>query len=261
MGVNDKRVVATLKKAGLNEKEIRVYLSLFNLGRATPHMISQDTGVNRTTVYRQLENLEKLALVVRILDQHKTYFELADVSSLEQLVKQKVAEAQFLQTELEQIIGALQQNDRLVASSTTVKYFRGKEGLKQLLWDTLKAGAGNEVVGLGYRTWNEEVGKKFAEDLRKEYVARKIYSREILNSLPPIEEFTQHSIYGKKHYKAALIDEKILKIRYDTYIYRDVFAFYYVRDNEIFGVEMHNKEIADSQKQVFEILWGMARKL
>ncbi len=261
MGVNNEHVVATLKKVGLNEKEISVYLSLFNLGKSTPHMISQDTGINRTTVYRQLEGLEKLGLVVRILDQNKTWFEVTDASSVERLAKQRLIEAESLQSELGQIVEFLQQSDKLIASSTTVKYFRGKEGLRQLLWNTLKAGVRNEVVGLGYRTWNEDVGEKFAENLRKEYIARKVYSREILNRLPPIKEFTKHKLYGEKHYKAALIDETVLKIRYDTYIYNDVFAFYYVRNNELFGVEIHNKEITGSQKQIFEILWNMAKKL
>lgn len=60
-------------------------------------------------------------------------------------------------------------------------------------------------------------------------------------------------------YEHRAIDPKIIDIKHDTYIYGDVFAYYYHYQGELFGVEIHNAEIAKTEKQMFEILWKMAK--
>ncbi|EKD96520.1 MAG: hypothetical protein ACD_24C00009G0001 [uncultured bacterium] len=43
-------------------------------------------------------------------------------------------------------------------------------------------------------------------------------------------------------------------------IYNDVLALYNWHKGEVFGVEIYNDKITAMQKQIFEVLWKMAKK-
>lgn len=45
------------------------------------------------------------------------------------------------------------------------------------------------------------------------------------------------------------------------YIYDDIVSYHDWRDGEIFGIELHNRQIADTQRQFFEMLWRQAESI
>ena len=57
-----------LKLFGIEEKPILIYLTLLNKGLLTPLELSRETQLNRTSVYRYLEELKNLGLVEEVLD-------------------------------------------------------------------------------------------------------------------------------------------------------------------------------------------------
>ena len=90
-------------------------------------------------------------------------------------------------------------------------------------------------------------------------VENEVMSREILNIVDDSYGYTELDKTYMTVYEHRAIDPKILEIKHDTYIYGDVFAYYYHYQGEYFGVEIHNKEIAKTERQMFEILWRMAK--
>jgi sugar-specific transcriptional regulator TrmB len=257
-GMMNNNLTQELKNLGLNDKEAQVYLVLLTKGPQTPLELSRNTKLNRTTIYRLMENMKEVGFVEEILDQKSTKFEASSPSKLGMLLTRKEMELEGLKTNYSKLISDLSVIEHNPASSTKVIYFRSKSGLQQLLWNTLKAGK-SENVGYGYLNWNESVGKPFAEKLRQECVNRKLYAREILNTIDRDRGFTQVTHYFD-FYQNRYLPPKILEIKHDTYIYNDVFAFYHFLQNELFGIEIHNAEIAKTQRQIFEILWKMAKK-
>ena len=243
---------------GVSELEGKVYLTLLRRGCLTILKISRETGINRSTLYRLLEKLTVMGLVKKIVDYKTTSYQASRPEDLELVVRQKEVEAERLRQKLPKIIEGLSGLAGKTDNETRVYYFNGKRGLGQLLWNTLAAK--DEVVGLGYGDWNKGVGKRLAEKIREEYVERGIKSRELLNEGQINEKlsFTDNKRYLDELYRYRIISRETLKIDHDTYIYNDVFAFYYVLHGELFGVEVRNREVARMQKQIFEILWGMA---
>jgi sugar-specific transcriptional regulator TrmB len=246
-----------LKSFGLDSKQISIYLTLLRRGRLTNLEIARHSGINRTTVYRFLETLKEIGLVEEVIDENTTYAQAVDPSQLQLIIKQKEAEIIHLKTVLPTIISELSVLEDKVIPSTKVVYFRGIKGLQQLLWNTLKAKG--EQVGFGYLNWNDGVGQAFAEKLREEYVIRKVHLREILNEVDEKGEYTSVNQYFNNYYQHRMIPKEKLEIKHDTYIYNDVFAFYHIYKGELFGVEIHNAEIAKTQKQMFEILWEQSQ--
>ena len=248
-----------LKMLGLDEKEVKIYLALIRAGLSTPLELSRATDLNRTTIYRVLESLKKYNLAEEIVDQFSTKVKAADPEKLKSIIARKQGELDRLNSTIPGLIAQLNEAKNQSFSPTRVIYYRGKSGLQQLLWNTLGTAGKTRVVGYGYLNWNDGVGKHFAEKLREEYVMRKIYSKEIQNPVDKEPIYTEVVGYNQ-FYQNRYLPKSKLAINHDTYIYDDVFAFYHIFKDEYFGVEVHNPEITKTQRQIFYLLWQLAKK-
>lgn len=259
--VNNLDIINQLKELGLDNKEAQIYLTLLQKGVLTPLELSRITKINRTTIYRLLESLKEICIVEEILDQKSTKFQAGDPQKLQMLLTKREAELSQIKQVLPNLITNLSKVEDTIPSPTKVIYYRGKSGLQQLLWNTLKAADKTEVVGYGYLNWNESIGRPFAEKIRQEYVSRKIYSKEILNTSDEEKKYTEVFPYVRQFYEGRYLPKSKLEINHDTYIYNDIFAFHHFFKDDLFGVEIHNPEIAKTQRQIFYLLWKMAKEI
>lgn len=257
--MNNNTIIDLLQNFDLTPKEGEIYLTLLQKGILSPLQLSRSTSVNRTTIYRILEKLKKTGLVEEVVDEKRTKAKAISPDKFEMLIKQKEAEVDRLKQNLPFLKSQLITIQGTTSPETKVLYYRGQNGLQQLLWNTLKAANQTEVVGYGYQSWNDYVGKNFAEKLRQEYVERKIISKEILNKTDASMGFTDNKEYKQQVFSHRQISRNKLEINYNTIIYCDVFAFYSLYQGDIFGVEIYNAEIAKTQRQIFYLLWQLAK--
>lgn len=247
-------LIHVIKQIGLTAKHGFVYECLLTRPNTTPLQLARETKLNRSSLYRYLEELRSKGLVELLLGD-KTSKYRANPEGLNQYLLSEESRIEKLKTTIPSLVNELKQN--VTISGSEVKYFQGAVGLKQMLWNVVASG--KEYVGLGYEDWNTSVGKYFAEILRNKNMETRIKSREISNH--PDDEFgyTELGSNYQQIYSHRRIDSEILTIKHDTYIYGDVFAYYYHYEGEYFGVEIHNKEIARTERQMFEVLWGIAK--
>lgn len=246
-----------LSRFGLNRDETVTYLTLQRRPEASPLQLSRDTKINRTTLYRVLESLEEKGLIEKIIGYKSTRFQASPPDALRFLLARKQTEVSDLERMLPDIVGTLNQLREERSSPTKVLHFTGANGLRQLLYNTLSAV--DEVVGYGCGNWNDGVGVRFAEVLRTEYVKKGIRSREILNDSVPADSYTKVNGYAGGVYANRTVSKSTLNITHDTYVYNGVFAFYHTAGGTAFGVEIHSDNIVRTQKQIFEILWKLAK--
>lgn len=258
--VNKLNLKQKLNLLGLTDNQAEIYLLLLKQGLTSLLELSRRTNINRTTIYRIVEDLKKLNLAEEVLDDRGTKVKAVNPENLEFIIANKEAELTNLKSNLSDLITNLSAIKDQPVKSTQVVYFHGQSGLKQLLWNCVKAGA--DLVGYGYADWNASVGKEFAEKLRAEIIKQGRHSREIQNDdqIDPKKTYTSLADY-RRHHEARGIPKSLIEIKHDTYIYNDVFAFYYFIGDELFGLEIHNQEIAKTQKQIFEVLWKLAKKI
>ena len=256
--VNKPDLKQKLSLLGLTDNQAEIYLLLLKQGLTSLLELSRRTSINRTTIYRVAEDLKKLNLAEEVLDDRGVKVKAVAPENLNLLLTQKEAELNHLKSNISDLISNLSAIKDQPTSSTQVVYFRGQSGLKQLLWNILKAKG--ESVGYGYADWNQSVGRDFAEKLRAERVKRKLSDREIQNTdqAGSMSNWTSVKNYGQV-YQARFLPRKVIDIKHDTYIYNNVFAFFNFAGGELFGLEIHNAEIAKTQKQIFEVLWQMAK--
>jgi len=243
-----------IKQIGLTEKHSVVYATLLANQSATPLVLARETRINRSSLYRYLEELRSKGLVNLVMGDKSSRYK-ANPEGLNQYLVSEESRIESLKRTIPSLVAELSKQE--VAGGSEVKYFQGTQGLKQMLWNVVSSG--KEYVGLGYLDWNTSVGKSFAEKLRAKNMETGARSREILNHLDDTFEYTGLGETYAKVFEHRAIDPKILEIKHDTYIYGDVFAYYYHYQREYFGVEIHNKEIARTERQMFEILWRTAK--
>jgi DNA-binding transcriptional regulator LsrR (DeoR family) len=252
----NKSLLQVIKQIGLTSKHGVVYGVLLQKPGATPLVLARETKLNRSSLYRYLEDLRERGLVELLLGDKSSRYG-AKPDGLSQYLLGEEARVETLKTTIPRLTEELAKIGQNPVGSE-VKYFQGVEGLKQMLWNAVSQK--NEFVGLGYQDWNTSVGRVFADKLRAKMIENKLMSREILNVVDDSYKYTAIGETYTQVYAHRPIDPKILEIRHDTYIYGDVFAYYYHLQGEYFGVEIHNKEIARTERQMFEILWKMAEK-
>lgn len=258
--IKDSHLHQQLNQLGLEERQVNLYTTLLEKGIQTPLQLARATKINRTSVYRHLDKLKDLGLVQEIIDDNTTRIEASPPETLQIIIEEKESQVANLKKTLPSVITQLNDITQKIPVPTKVKFYKGIEGMKQFLWNMTKC-TNKLNVGYGYLDWNEKVGKKFAEKVRQEFVLKQIHTNEILNKCEPGETWSDNPTWYQKYHHHREISPKIIEIKSDLYLYDDVVAFRQVHKDEIFGVEIHNKEIAKTQKQIFDVLWNMAKEV
>jgi predicted transcriptional regulator len=244
-----------LKAFGLLDKEVAVYLQLLKSGILTPLELSRLTKINRTSIYRAIEKLVQKGLITEKIEQNSTKYCAMDPEYLNTLLKEEKNRVLQIETFLPNTINDLENLRNEGSAPVSVKYYRGIEGLKQVLWNILKSNDGKGVVGYARDLMENHMDAVFMENWRDEICKRNIVTYEITNTPEEDYVWTKNKTYVEKHYKQRYIAPTILNTHHINWIYNDTLTYYYANNNDYWAVEIVNKEIADVQRQIFWILW------
>ena len=254
--VFQKQTQSFLQGLGLDKRQSRVFSTLAEQGPLTILGLARQTDLPRTTVYRLVDELKEQNLLEEIAEENTTLVQAVDFAKLELRLQEKESKLAHLKTTLPQLKGLLQQHQSLSGPGTRVKVYRGKDGLKQLLWNTLKA---DEIVGYTFLSLDDVVGRNFADKYREEKALRKIKQREILSdddqylNNKTLKYMRTSPLF--EHYEPRYLPAEKIKVDSDMVVYDDIVSFYNWYEGDTFGVELHNQGIATLQKRIFEMLW------
>src|SRR3989338_1293596 len=129
MKTNEK-IIKTLAEFGLEEKEAEVYLASLVLGSTTILKLANQSGVNRTTTYEIINNLERKGLMKKEIRGLKTLFAPEPPEKLENTLK-------FKMKLLKQTLPELESKYHLKSTGSAIKYYEGLTAIKNLYDDIL----------------------------------------------------------------------------------------------------------------------------
>lgn len=254
-----------LQKLGIGSEAATIYLDLVEHGESTPLLIARRTGINRTKVYRLVEDMQQRRLVREIRDEYRTKIEAESGERLQTILFERQAETRALTNKWGEVLGAVNQLTAKEPTGTKVRYYRGREGIGQMVWNTLKASS--EIVGYTYSSFESAVGEKFVEEYYAEFYRRNLRMRDILsnNYLRSMREesqkpktYRQHP-HWRTHINSRYMSEKELPIPHQMDIYDETVGIYSWYGGEIFGVEIVNPKVAEFQRTLFERTWAQAK--
>lgn len=228
-----------LEKLGLEQKEANIYLGLLKLGKASATKISDETRIERTLCYSIIQKLIDKGLVSYIIEQNIKYFSAAPPDKLMIDLKEK-------QQELQKALPSLKELMAMKKTKSKAEIFQGKEGVKTVLKDIIKDGKNYLVFGEEGRF--QEVLPIESEQFMRKIEQAKIKERVLVKK--------GQKVVKSKNSSFKFIDAKYLSPT-STLIYGDKTAIF-VWSDPMIVILIENKEVSQSYKTYFEILWKLS---
>jgi sugar-specific transcriptional regulator TrmB len=229
-----------LHEAGLTGNEAKVYNELLITGSISANNLSKRIGVDRSLTYTLLNNMVEKGLVKYIKKSGKKYFEASEPENLLNPIKEKEAL-------ISNLIPKLKSIQTSSHKAFDVSVYEGREGLRTVMKELIKQkkACGFGGTGRAYDTFYESV------HWMKEMEKKKFELRLIMPKKYAGHTFT----------KAKFANVKYLKIKSEvtTMIFEDQISIHSVLDKPKVIV-IKDKDIADSYRNHFEILWQQAKK-
>src|SRR3989344_9707584 len=256
--MNKQIITSQLTQFGLDEVEVQIYLSLLEKGEKTPLDLSRETNINRSKIYRYLDRLKLKHLIEETDKGRGLRLKAANPDSFQLFILEKERELKNQKELLPDIVKELASLPGSARSGFEIKHYHGTDGLKQMLWNHLKAK--KEILVFGYENRNNIAGKAFAETIRFEQVERKITKIEIENATDQGNYWYTSVANWGKFYKSRYIPPRILNIKQYQVIFNDTISILNWADGNKAGVEVTNSGFAEMYKQIFWKFWDIAEE-
>lgn len=228
-------MIDELKYAGLTGNEAKIYLELLKTGSISANALSKKLSMDRTLTYQILNNLLDKGLTTYIIKDHKKFFEPTPPESLLKSIKEK-------ESHILQIIPQLNNIQKEKNETFSVNVYEGKEGLKSYFTDIIKS---KDLCVFG------ATGKSF--ELLKFYIPHVIQIAEKSKIKARLISNQHFSVL--KNFKIKIL--KGVSSTATTTIYGNKVGIHVVAEKPIVTI-IESKEIADTYRKHFELLWKIA---
>lgn len=234
---------------GLSNRDSRIYTSLIRSGLSSIRRISDDTGINRGTVYESIKKLQAAGLVsYQRANINKKYF-AEEPSKILDLIKSKQEELSELAKSTEEVIPLLAKDVAYMPYSN-IKFYEDHEGISVILRDVLETVGSmenKEYYAISSKPMRKYLYKKFP-GFTKQRIEKNIFvkviaiggggdevnlaSRKQLNTNTGVQPTSYNLIYGDK------------------------FATITLNDNmNPYGIVIEDSGVAAMQRLMFDKLW------
>lgn len=261
MNIDETLIEEYFSKLGFSGEITALYIALHREGPQTISELSRSSKIERTRIYRLLDELQATNLIESELRYKRTILRAAPPANLDLLLSKREQATRELQDDLEHLHGALAQTS-LTSPTTRVQSYQGPDGIKQMFWNQTRVNG--EALSILYENMQSRTNLTFFERWARLCNERKMTSRSLVGDrfiATQNDWYSRHSNDRLKRWSARYISSDVLPIAYSTVIYGDVTCYFSWKDDEIFGLEIYNQQIADTQRRLFEILWDQASPL
>lgn len=246
-----------LIQAGLSEEQSQVYQSLLDKGPVRASDLAKWTGIKRGLIYKVLEQLETMGLVLKMGGPGTVaVFSPSHPSLLLANLERKEKELALNKEMLVSSIGSLSSKYNLITGKPNVQFFEGLDGVAKVANDSIYS----KTEILSYI--DNEAVNKYLSDLNKKYVSE----RKTLNLKKKM--LAVDSTYIREHVKD--MDKNTTEVRiipkseaFGTVmqIYDDKISYVTVSDTKKIGVIIEDPDIAKMHKIIFQAAWEKAEVL
>lgn len=240
-----------LTSLGISAKEASVYQALLNEGETDVPALVKELGEKRGVVYFLVNSLVKRGLVIRKGSGKDARFAPDSPYKLQDLVKTKGEEINIIQKNLVSALPSIISEYNLTTNKPTIRYFEGKDGLKEVFNDIYSAGK-KEVIGAADLESIEKIFPGFlSKTLIPKRVRGKLHSKAILleNSLSRQAKAKDAS----QNRESKLVDPKKYPLPAEIDVYENKVAMLSFRKNSFVGLIVEDSDIAISLKSIFEL--------
>jgi sugar-specific transcriptional regulator TrmB len=244
-----KDLLPVLQAVGLDDKESALYLAGLQIGSAPASEYAKAAELNRITAYNSLEALVHRGLFTHVKKMRGKWYAPVAPEYLSLEVQKNAQALERALPELRSLQGSKFRQPR-------VRFFEGWEGVQKVYEDTLTAKS--ELLNFA----NSTIVRRFWPDYDAEYVDKRVKAGIHLRGIAP-DDATGKKVHGedKKYLREIrLVSAKEFDFKNEIKIYDHKVAIVsFGKDYaEMFGVIIESKEVAETQRQIFEMAWRYA---
>ena len=228
-----------LQDLGLTGNEAKVYKALLELGPSLAGGISRKAGLHRRTVYDTTEMLIKKGLVGYILRNNRRLFQASNPEKFLDILKEKENSVSEIMPEMMGFFSKTQEKEE-------TNFYKGKQGLKTVFEDQLKAG--KEILILGANKDAFDILPFYFKWYDKTRIEKKIKVRIIASSQLPRIPLSEVRTLPQKYANPLAIN-----------IYGNKVAIILWKKDNPIAIVIRDDAIAEGYKQYFELMWKGAR--
>jgi sugar-specific transcriptional regulator TrmB len=255
------KLIKHLEQIGLTDKSALVYAYLLESGGSFPSIISQKTKLNRSTVYKILDDLKEKNLIVESEKTKKLYYKVLDPDRLLKFTKNNIETATDRHESAERLLPRLLDLFSSTEERPKINFLGGPNTLPELYHDAVHE-TGDGVIRI---FGNQDIFAKYlAKDELVEIIKEKeknnIETREIL---PDTESnrnyYDQTFILAKKS-----LTPKVRFVPKDLYAFGSMVVIFGISKIAIIKPTQNNlsctiiddENIQKTLKMIFEICWN-----
>ena len=239
---------SVLEDLGLTGSEIKVYLSLMELGASTAGPIRNKTDMQNSVVHRALLSLINKGLISFILEAKRKIYQATEPEHFYNYIEDK-------KKRFEQILPELKSKQKLAIHHEQASVYKGTRGIAEVYNLLLNSGAKEYLSFGGGKQCEEHMGTFWWENIHTRRIKNKIKSRQVFDETV--------RLFG-----SALVKRPLSQVRYlgkefaqfqETVIVGEYVAISVFTEN-CYSFLLKDKSVADGYKKHFELLWKSAKE-
>lgn len=238
----------TLKNLGLEDKEIRAYLALLELGEASILAISQKSGLKRPTTYLVIHSLEERGLASRVMRGKKIFF-------VPQHPQKLVTETELRLKELQEVVPQLESLFHKEEGRPRVMIYEGREALDRA-YDEMFVVKG-EAVFMSTIKFSMELFPRTFKKFQYITFSEKFRMRELADESEEGKRYANE--FRGPYREIRFIPKEFLPFEIDLGIFGNRALITSVK-KEFFTVSIESEEIARAFRIIFDIAWQAAKE-
>lgn len=248
-----------LKEFDLNDKQIKIYITLLQMGEGTIQEIARKTAIKRTTVYSVLDTLVQRNLVaINKKGSHRNYI-AEDPKRLPNIFNEERRKLENQHNKLIEALPVLASLYNAGATRPKISVYEGIEGIKTIFEDTLLLPQGTETYAYAsYTDIRSHLGD-YILDYIKRRVEKGITQRAIVEDSPLVrEEILKND--QKELRKTRLVNKDQFPLPLDQInIYGN--KIFIASFTDMVAILIESAPIAKAMKSIFELSWLGAKEV
>lgn len=248
--------IDTLVNIGLTQGEAKTYLALLNLGQSTTGPIVEKSGVSTSKTYKILKRLETKGLVGHITKENIAHWSASSPQRILELLEDQEKELESKKGEIKKLLPQLLKKVESLREKQQAEVYVGFKGMVSVFSDETNYLIEHPkeidyIIGVTkeYQKRIYEFFEKLERRRDKLHVNRMaLFGKDARGSMP----FAEKSKYYKVRY-----------VPYSSVVSVNVYgetSFISIFSEEPIFFVIKSKEVADSFKNYFGIMWRIAKR-
>lgn len=250
-----------LKKLGLNNKEIEIYLTLIKKGSTSPTDLAKITKINRATIYSSAKNLQNKGLIIEDVSGAKTVFTPAPATQLEQIIKRGERELEEKKNTINDIVEELNIITSEKKYSVPKIRFVDESNLENFIRENMEKWI--QSMRKSDSTWWGTQDHTFSESFTEfnEWYWKRPYvggiKMHLVTNEADIEKILEKR-YQKNERDVRFTDS--MKFTSSVWVGGEYLIMIVTRNRPFYLFEIHDAALADNMREVFKNVWKNTNK-